>query len=160
EGLDSALRRAQLYRDAGADVIFFEAPQSEAEVEIVAHRLADMPLLFNWAEGGKTPPLGYERLRELGFRIIIFPIGALLATTRAIRDLLETIRADGTPAVAMTGLPKFNEFLELIGLPEIQALEHASAANYLRGIQRFRGRGLRPPGPVAAPLVPRCAAPS
>jgi len=123
EGLDGALNRARLYREAGADVIFFEAPQSEAEIETVAHELSDVPLLFNWAEGGKTPPIAYARLRELGFRIVIFPIGAMLAATRAIRDLLQTIRADGTPAAALAGLPRFVEFLDFIGLPEIQALE-------------------------------------
>ena len=123
EGLHGALNRARLYREAGADVIFFEAPQSEADIETVAHELSDVPLLFNWAEGGKTPPIAYARLRELGFRIVIFPIGAMLAATRAIRDLLQTIRADGTPAAALAGLPRFGEFLDFIGLPEIQALE-------------------------------------
>ncbi|TME28018.1 MAG: isocitrate lyase/PEP mutase family protein [Chloroflexi bacterium] len=123
EGLHGALNRARLYREAGADVIFFEAPQSETEIETVAHELSDVPLLFNWAEGGKTPPIAYARLRELGFRIVIFPIGAMLAATRAIRDLLQTIRADGTPAAALGGLPRFGEFLDFIGLPEIQALE-------------------------------------
>ena len=123
EGLHGALNRARLYREAGADVIFFEAPQSETEIETVAHELSDVPLLFNWAEGGKTPPIAYARLRELGFRIVIFPIGAMLAATRAIRDLLQTIRADGTPAAALAGLPRFVEFLDFIGLPEIQALE-------------------------------------
>lgn len=123
EGLDGALNRARLYQQAGADVIFFEAPQSEAEIETVAYKLSDVPLLFNWAEGGKTPPIAYARLRELGFRIVIFPIGAMLAATRAIRDLLQTIRADGTPAAALDGLPRFGEFLDFIGLPEIQALE-------------------------------------
>ena len=123
EGLDGALNRARLYREAGADVIFFEAPQSEADIETVAHELSDVPLLFNWAEGGKTPPIAYARLRELGFRIVIFPIGAMLAATRAIRDLLQTIRADGTPAAALGGLPRFGEFLDFIGLPEVQALE-------------------------------------
>jgi len=123
EGLHGALNRGRLYREAGADVIFFEAPQSEAEIETVAHELSDVPLLFNWAEGGKTPPIAYARLRELGFRIVIFPIGAMLAATRAIRELLQTIRADGTPAAALGGLPRFGEFLDFIGLPEIQALE-------------------------------------
>jgi 2-methylisocitrate lyase-like PEP mutase family enzyme len=123
EGLDAALQRARLYRDAGADVIFFEAPQSEAEVETVARELAGVPLLFNWAEGGKTPPIGYARLRELGFRIIIFPISALLAATRGVQWVLETIRHDGTPAAALSGLPRFGEFLDFIGLPEIRGLE-------------------------------------
>ncbi len=128
EGLDKALRRARLYRDAGADVIFFEAPQTEEEIETVAVELEDVPLLFNWAEGGKTPPSNYQRLRALGFRIIIFPISTLLAATRGIREILETIRADGTPAAALSGLPRFAEFADFIGLPEIQELEQRFTA--------------------------------
>ena len=123
EGVDAALRRARQYREAGADMVFFEAPQTEAEIETVAKDLADVPLLFNWAEGGKTPPISYARLRALGFRIIIFPISALLAATRGMREVLETIRRDGTPAGALQGLPRFAEFLDFIGLPEIQSLE-------------------------------------
>ena len=59
EGLDGALERARHYRDAGADVIFVEAPESEQEVERIAGALRDVPLLFNWVEGGKTPPMPY-----------------------------------------------------------------------------------------------------
>jgi 2,3-dimethylmalate lyase len=128
EGLENALRRARLYREAGADVLFFEVPYTEAEIETVARELADVPLLFNCAEGGKTPPITYERLGQLGFRIIIYPISALLAATRGIRDLLETIRRDGTPAAALPGLPGFQEFLEFIGLREIQDLEQRFAS--------------------------------
>jgi 2-methylisocitrate lyase-like PEP mutase family enzyme len=123
EGFPSAIERAQRYRDAGADVIFFEAPQSEAEIETVAEKLTGVPLLFNWAEGGKTPPIGYARLKQLGFRIIIFPISALLAATQSIRWVMETIRRDGVPTSALTHLPKFGEFLDFIGLPETQTLE-------------------------------------
>jgi 2,3-dimethylmalate lyase len=136
EGMNDALRRARLYRDAGADVIFFEAPQTEEEIETVAAELADVPLLFNWAEGGKTPPISYPRLRALGFRIIIFPISTLLAATRGIRDVLETIRADGTPAAALSGLPRFGEFTDFIGLPEIQELEQQfSSLPVQRGVE-------------------------
>jgi carboxyvinyl-carboxyphosphonate phosphorylmutase len=123
EGLEAALERAHRYREAGADVIFFEAPQSEAEIETVARELKNVPLLFNWAEGGKTPPIGYARLRELGFRIIIFPLSGLLAATRGVREVLETIRRDGSPTAALAELPSFGEFLDFIGLPEIQRLE-------------------------------------
>jgi 2-methylisocitrate lyase-like PEP mutase family enzyme len=123
EGMDSALERARAYREAGADVLFIEAPQSEQEIETVASSFRDVPLLFNWAEGGKTPPLSYARLRALGFRVIIFPIGLLLAATRAMQEVLATIRADGTPEAALSRLPRFAEFLDLIGLPEIQELE-------------------------------------
>jgi 2,3-dimethylmalate lyase len=128
EGLDNALQRARRYRDAGAEVIFFEAPQTEKEIETVAAEFADVPLLFNWAEGGKTPPISYQRLRALGFRIVIFPISTLLAATRGIRRVLETIHADGTPAAALSDLPRFGEFTDFIGLPEIQELEQRFAA--------------------------------
>jgi len=123
EGLEATLERARQYRAAGADILFVEAPQTDDEIRVVAQELTGVPLLFNWAEGGKTPPIGYEELRVLGFRIIIFPISALLAATRAIEQVLARIRADGTPAQALADLPRFGEFLDFIGLPEIQALE-------------------------------------
>ena len=123
EGLDSALRRARMYREAGADVLFVEAPQSELEVARIASELADAPLLFNFAEGGKTPPVPLERLQELGYRIVIFPIGALLAATTAVRKLAAEIQAHGTPTALLPELISFQEFNEMIGLSEIQQLE-------------------------------------
>ncbi|MQA16574.1 MAG: carboxyvinyl-carboxyphosphonate phosphorylmutase [Pseudonocardiaceae bacterium] len=123
EGLDAALSRARAYAEAGADALFVEAPTTEAEIETVATSLAGMPLVFNWAEGGRTPPVGLARLRELGFALVIFPIGTLLAATAGIRSLLDTLAADGTPSAALPGLPAFDEFLDFIGLPEIQQLE-------------------------------------
>ena len=59
------------------------------------------PLVFNWAEGGRTPPLSLERIAELGFSLVIYPIGTLLAATAGIRSLLATLKADGTPASAL-----------------------------------------------------------
>ncbi len=123
EGMESALDRAQRYREAGADVLFVEAPQSEAEIEAIARALPDAPLLFNWAEGGKTPPVDARRLREWGFRIAIFPISALLVATRAIQEAMAQIRQAGTPQPLMERLPRFNEFTDFIGLPEIRELE-------------------------------------
>jgi carboxyvinyl-carboxyphosphonate phosphorylmutase len=128
EGLSAALERARRYRDAGADVLFVEAPESEAEIETVAAALAGVPLLFNWAEGGKTPPVTRERLAELGFRIVIFPVGALLAATTAVRTLLASIAETGTPAQVMDRMVSFGGFLELVGLPEIHALEERFAS--------------------------------
>jgi carboxyvinyl-carboxyphosphonate phosphorylmutase len=127
EGLDAALQRARGYREAGADILFIEAPQTEDEIRAVARAFPDVPLLFNWAEGGKTPPIGYDELRSLGYRIVIFPISALLAATRAIQDVLARIRSDGTPARALADLPRFGEFLDFIGLPEIESLEERFA---------------------------------
>jgi carboxyvinyl-carboxyphosphonate phosphorylmutase len=124
EGLDAAIARARRYRDAGADVLFVEAPTSEDDIARVAGELAGVaPLVFNWAEGGRTPPIPLARIAELGFSLVLFPIGTLLAATAGIRALLEALRADGTPAAAMPGLPTFAGFTDLIGLPEISDLE-------------------------------------
>ncbi len=123
EGLDAALSRARAYREAGADALFVEAPQSEAEIEAVARAFPDVPLLFNYAEGGKTPPVSHAFLRDLGFRLVIFPLTVLLAATGAIRSALARVKADGTPLELLPSLPGFGEFLEFIGLPEIRELE-------------------------------------
>jgi len=123
EGLDAALERAAAYRDAGADVLFVEAPQSEDEIVAVAEAFPDVPLLFNWVERGMTPMLPLERIAELGFSLVLYPIGTLLAATAGIRAFLETLRAEGTPASTLPGLPTFDGFTDLIGLPEIRELE-------------------------------------
>ena len=129
EGLDAAVARARAYADAGADLLFVEAPASEDAIEQVAEQLRGVgPLVFNWAEGGRTPPLPLARIAELGFALVLFPIGTLLAATAGIRALLATLRADGTPAAALPGLPTFDGFTDLIGLPEIHRLEERFGA--------------------------------
>ncbi len=127
EGLDAALRRARIYRDAGADVLFVEAPQSEAEIEAVARAFPDVPLLFNYAEGGKTPAVTHAFLRDLGFKLVIFPLTILLAATVAIRSALERIKADGTPIELLPSLLPFGDFLDFIGMAEIRELERRFA---------------------------------
>jgi 2,3-dimethylmalate lyase len=127
EGLDSALRRARAYREAGADVLFIEAPQSEEEVTQIARAFPSVPLLFNWAEGGKTPPMPLEQLKELGYRVVIFPISALLVAAKAIQALLAEIQARGTPMRIFPDRTSFQEFNEMIGLREIQQLEQRFA---------------------------------
>jgi 2-methylisocitrate lyase-like PEP mutase family enzyme len=129
EGLDAALDRARAYADAGADLLFVEAPTSEDDIARVARELAGVsPLVFNWAEGGRTPPLPLDRIGELGYSLVLFPIGTLLAATAGIRALLDALRSDGTPAAALPGLPAFDEFTDLIGLPEVRSLEERFGA--------------------------------
>jgi 2,3-dimethylmalate lyase len=127
EGLERALQRGRLYREAGADVLFIEALTSEAEAEAAVRALPGVPLLFNWAEGGKTPPIGLDRLKEMGYRIVIFPIGTLLAATGAMRRILQEIARAGTPAGAMHELPTFAEFVDFIGLPQVREAEQRYA---------------------------------
>jgi 2,3-dimethylmalate lyase len=128
EGLESALNRGRRYRDAGADALFIEALVSEAEIEAAVRAFPDVPLLFNWAEGGKTPPVSLDRLTELGYRIVIFPIATLLAATAAMRRVLGEIAAAGTPAAVLGELPTFGEFTGFIGLPEVSEIERRYVA--------------------------------
>ena len=128
EGLDAAIERGHIYREAGADLLFIEAPRSEPEIAAVAEAFKGVPLLFNYAEGGKTPAVDLSRLAELGFAVVIFPISTLLAATGAMRQVLARIRADGTPRVVLDELPSFTSFLDFIGLPEIRDLERRYAA--------------------------------
>ncbi|MGO9905856.1 MAG: oxaloacetate decarboxylase [Solirubrobacteraceae bacterium] len=123
EGLDGALARARRYREAGADALFVEAPQSIEEIEAVAQAFPDVPLLFNYAEGGKTPAVTCDFLRELGFSLVIFPLTLLLSATGAMRAALARLKSDGSPIELLPSLVGFDEFLGLVGLDEIRALE-------------------------------------
>jgi len=123
-GLDDAMRRAAACVEAGADVLFVEALQGEKEIEKVAAEFSDTPLLFNWVEGGKTPPLSYDDIAELGFAMILLPITTLLAATQAMQQTLARLRADGTPTAFHEDLLPFADFTSMIGLPEITELEH------------------------------------
>ncbi len=136
EGLDTALRRARAYREAGADILFIEAPQNEDEVAQIAHAFPSVPLLFNWAEGGKTPPMRLERLKELGYRIVIFPISALLTAAKAVGAVLAEIKGQGTPMRIFLDRTSFEEFNEMIGLREIQELEKRFATK----AERYAGK--------------------
>jgi 2,3-dimethylmalate lyase len=127
-GPDRALQRGRMYRAAGADALFIEALTSEAEAEEAVRAFPGVPLLFNWAEGGKTPPIGLDRLKEIGYRIVIFPIGTLLAATGAMRRILQEIARAGTPAAMLHELPTFAEFVDFIGLPEVREAEQRYAA--------------------------------
>ncbi len=128
EGLERALERGRMYREAGADALFIEAVVTEAEAEEAVRAFPGVPLLFNWAEGGKTPPISLDRLVELGYRIVIFPISTLLAATAAMRWILQEIAEAGTPAAAMNTLPTFGEFTDFIGLPQVREIEQRYAA--------------------------------
>ncbi len=123
EGLDAAIDRAKRFADAGADMAFVEALEGEAEIELACEKLRGYPLVFNWAEGGKTPPLTYDRIAELGFKLILCPISTLLSATAAMRKALTAIRVAGTPANIIDAMMPFGEFTDLIGLPEINDLE-------------------------------------
>jgi len=121
EGFDAALERAARYRDAGADVLFVEAPNAE-QLPRIAPRLK-APLLYNMATSGKTPFLGREEIERLGFKIIIYPNWVMLAAIRAASHVLATLKETGTIAALAGEVPSFKEFFDLLGMPEVQDLE-------------------------------------
>jgi 2-methylisocitrate lyase-like PEP mutase family enzyme len=120
-GLDEALRRGEAAVGAGADVLFVEAPRDETQVERVA-RAFDVPLLYNYAAGGRSPLLPFAQLRALGYAIIILPVDTLLVATKAMAGYLAELRArDDARALGEQAMP-FTEFNALIGVDDQLAL--------------------------------------
>jgi len=123
EGLDSALERAAAYREAGADVLFVEAPESESEVAAVADAFPEVPLLFNWVERGRSPMLPLEKIAAMGFAMVIMPVATLFSATAAMQRYLEEIRLRGTPLALLDEAFDFEKFGELMNLPAIRSFE-------------------------------------
>ena len=128
-GLEDAMRRGRAYREAGADIVFIEAPRSITELRAIAEAFSDVPLLFNWAESGKTPPLPLDEIREFGYKMVIFPVSMLFAATYAMLGLLEALKRGEVPTVMGERMMTFAQFTDTIGLPEIQKLERRYGVN-------------------------------
>ena len=125
-GLDDALRRAEACAKAGADVLFVEAPTSEAEMEQIC-RSFDTPLLVNVVEGGLTPALSRERYQEIGYSIAIFPGTAFLAATQAFENVYGAIRRDGGSQAVASQLYPFHDMSTLMGFEDIWEFEKEHA---------------------------------
>lgn len=121
-GLEDALARGKAYQDAGADVIFIEAPRSIEELQAIQRAFPAVPLLFNWANSSKTPMLSLPEIRQLGFKLVIFPVALLFAATQTMLNLLEVFKRGETPT-AFEQQVTFTQFTDTIGLPDIQKLE-------------------------------------
>jgi 2-methylisocitrate lyase-like PEP mutase family enzyme len=114
-GFDDALRRGELAVKAGADMLFIEAPTTEEQIERVASAF-DLPLLFNYAPGGRSPLVPFARLRELRYAVILLPVDTLFVAVRAMQGFLRDLK-DGDDAVALADrYVPFREFNELIGV--------------------------------------------
>jgi 2-methylisocitrate lyase-like PEP mutase family enzyme len=117
-GLDEALRRADAYAQAGADILFVESPESEREMETICAR-CELPLMANMVEGGKTPVLSAPRLEQLGYRIAIFPATGFLAAGAALDSVYQTLKRDGSSLQAGAPLYNFTEFASLMGFEQV-----------------------------------------
>jgi methylisocitrate lyase len=121
-GLEEAIRRGRAYIDAGADILFIEAPQSLDDLSAIVSSFPDVPLFANIIEGGKTPFLSGSQLQELGFKIAVFPLSGLFAATHAMTQCLRQLREKGTTA-GFSNLVSFHEFEQIIEVPKYRALE-------------------------------------
>ena len=120
-GFDDALRRGEAAVQAGADILFVEAPTSAQQIETVA-KTFDTPLLFNYAPGGRSPLLPFKRLRELEYAIILLPVDTLFVAVKAIQGFLGGVKErDDVLAFTDRYIP-FAEFNELIGVTEQMAM--------------------------------------
>jgi 2-methylisocitrate lyase-like PEP mutase family enzyme len=122
EGFERAVERAALYRDAGADVLFVEAPKTRAELKRIPPALGGVPLLANMVEGGKTPPLSAAELESMGFALVIFPGGIVRALGHMASEYYASLAASGTSEPFRSRMLDFTSINELIGTPEMLAL--------------------------------------
>jgi 2-methylisocitrate lyase-like PEP mutase family enzyme len=121
EGFDKAIARALAYRDAGADVLFVEAPQAQAELKRIAPALGGAPVMANMVEGGKTPLLAASELEALGFALVIFPGGIVRALGHMASEYYASLAAHGTSEPFRNRMLDFTGLNDLIGTPELLA---------------------------------------
>lgn len=122
-GLDEAIRRGHAYREAGADILFIEAPESEDEMQRICSEFKGMPLIANMVEGGKTPVLKKDKLESLGYRMAIFPTCGFLAAAAAMRSIYQSLYQEGSTADYKGELYDFKEFSKLMGFEAIWDFE-------------------------------------
>lgn len=116
--LDEALRRGEAFLKAGADILFIEAPRSEEEMAKVAATFKGTPLLANLVEDGKTPMLSPAALQQMGYKIALYPISALLAASAALEQVYaKLLGGAGQPRERMT----FSQYNDIVGLPDLLA---------------------------------------
>jgi 2-methylisocitrate lyase-like PEP mutase family enzyme len=126
-GLADAIRRARTYAEAGADLLFVEAPESEAEMAEIGRELGDRPLVANMVEGGRTPIVSAARLAGLGYALAIYPVAGLLAAAAALETVYRQIRETGSSVGASAPLYAFAEMNRLMGFDDVWRFNQAHA---------------------------------
>jgi len=122
EGLDAALDRADSYAEAGADMLFVEAPQSRGQIDAIMARLKGRaPLMANMVEGGKTPLMTAEELQVLGYSLVIFPGGAVRALAATAQRYYASLLATGSTAAMGEAMFDFGRLQDLLGTDEMLA---------------------------------------
>lgn len=119
-GWDDSMRRCEAYVKAGADVLFVEALRTAEEAERATKSL-DVPLLYNYVETGKSPLIPASELEKLGFKIVIFPVSALLTVCRVVTDLMQELKQKGTTSHLLGNMVNVEECFNIVGLDAMLA---------------------------------------
>ncbi len=122
-GIEEAIRRAKLYYGAGADMIFLEAPHSVEELKETAKAMEGIPTLVNMVEGGKTPILPFEDLKEMGFNIVLYPTAGIRAVMKVYQEFAEHLKKNFNTQDFEERLVSFSGRNEITGLARIKELE-------------------------------------
>lgn len=126
-GLEEAIRRGRAFADAGADILFIEAPASETEMQEICSRLGDVPLMVNCVEGGITPLLSRQRLAELGYQLAIYPATGFLAVGKALESVYSQLRDTGSSAACRNDLADFKGFCRTMGFEQVWKFDESHA---------------------------------
>ena len=120
-GLEDALERGRAYAEAGADIVFIEAPETVEQVRTIP-KMIPVPVLYNWAYTGKSPALPFSVLGEMGYKLVLFT-DTVFAATKAVIDLFKNLKESGTYDTFSDRMIAFEKFNTLIGLREVELLE-------------------------------------
>jgi 2-methylisocitrate lyase-like PEP mutase family enzyme len=122
-GLDDAIARSRMYADAGADVVFIDAPTSEDDLKAIAAGGINAILMVNISEYGKTPDLGAQRFEELGFGLVIYPSSTLFAAAQSTKELAAALMTEGSTVSSLPRMMPFDEINGILGKDEWDSLE-------------------------------------
>jgi 2-methylisocitrate lyase-like PEP mutase family enzyme len=122
EGFERAIERAALYQEAGADMLFVEAPKTREDLARVSKALPGVPLMANMVEGGKTPTLPAAELESIGFSLVIFPGGIVRALGHMAAEFYGSLAANGTTEPYRNRMLGFEEINRVVGTSEMIAL--------------------------------------
>jgi len=122
EGFERAFERAALYAEAGADIIFVEAPRTREELAAVPAKLGGLrPLMANMVEGGRTPMTPVHDLEAMGYSLAVFSAGVVRAMARSARRFYDTLKLDGTSDAVRDEMYSFDELAEIVGTSALLA---------------------------------------
>jgi methylisocitrate lyase len=121
-GLSEAIARGKAFKEAGADAVFIEAPETKDEMREIAKQVPG-PLVANMLERGVTPLMGPNELHDLGFDLVVWPLAPLYSVAKSLTDVYTTLRRDGSTVSILDRLMPFDEFNQIVGLNDKYAID-------------------------------------